>query len=95
MNAKHLVVCLSVVGLALMSSAGRADVIQIDDLDESLVVTFTSTGGGSLGTVTNTDESVIISHILVGCIWGCTEKGVVGVVTVTLKGQARPRTHAS
>jgi hypothetical protein len=43
MNAKHLVVCLSVAAPALMSSAARADMIQIDDLGESIVVTFTST----------------------------------------------------
>jgi hypothetical protein len=64
--------------LALMSSAARADMIQIDDLGESIVVTFTSTGSGSLGTITNTGESVIIAYTLIGSIWGCAEKGVAG-----------------
>jgi hypothetical protein len=65
MNAKHLVVCLSVVALALISSAARAD-----DLGESIIVTFTSTGSGSIGTITNTGESVIIPYTLIGSIWG-------------------------
>ena len=65
MNAKHLVVCLSVVALALISSAARAD-----DLGESIMVTFTSTGSGSIGTITNTGESVIIPYTLMGSIWG-------------------------
>ncbi len=69
MNAKQLVVCLFVAILALMSSAARADLIQIDDLGKSIVVTFTSTGYGSIGAITNTGESVIIPYTLTGSTW--------------------------
>ena len=88
------VVCLSVAPLALMPSVARADLIQIDDLGESIVVTFTSTGSGSLGTITNTGESVIIPHTYWQHVGLCRERRG-GVVTVTLKGQASRRTHAS
>jgi hypothetical protein len=69
MNAKHLVVCLSVAALVLMSSVAQADLIQIDDLGKSIVVTFTSTGSGSIGTITNTGDSVIIPYTLIGSVW--------------------------
>jgi hypothetical protein len=52
-----------------MSGPARADLIQIDDLGESIVVTFTSTGSGSIGTITNTGESVIIPYTLIGGVW--------------------------
>src|SRR5439155_1523092 len=69
-NAKDLVVCFCVTALALMSSAGLADLIQIDDLGESIAVSFTSTGFGSIGTITNTGESVVIPYTLIGSVWG-------------------------
>jgi PEP-CTERM motif len=52
-----------------MSSAARADLIQIDDLGEAIVVTFTSTGNGSIGTITNTGESVVIPYTLIDSVW--------------------------
>jgi len=70
LNAKRLVVCFCVTALALMSSAGLADLIQIDDLGESIAVSFTSTGFGSIGTITNTGESVVIPYTLIGSVWG-------------------------
>jgi len=66
LNAKRLVVCFCVTALALMSSAGLADLIQIDDLGESIAVSFTSTGFGSIGTITNTGERVVIPYRLIG-----------------------------